>query len=346
MSPANAARPAAPRAGVAIPGFRPYVGQHCETVATGSLLGTIGVQLSEPMLFGLGQGLGFIFINLSSLPLPFVGGRVKPFALTQTLCANLGLECTALETTSKAKAWSTLESALRDGRPVGLQLDCFHLEYFTKPVHFAGHFVAAYGCDERDVLLVDTQQQGSTQRASRRGVEAARFAKGPMAAKARSWTIAAPKRAPNLESTLRQALPRALRANAADYLSPPFKGASFHGIRKLADSLPDWLSIAKDPAADLALSAMLMEKAGTGGALFRNFFRDFLAEARDHLGAKPALQRAHAAFSESAAEWTEVAALIGAAGRRQDAARLVDAAARCRRIADLEVDGMRALATL
>jgi len=69
----------------------PYVGQHCETVATGSLLGAVGVKLSEPMLFGLGEGLGFIFINLSSLPLPFVGGRVKPFALTTALCANLGV---------------------------------------------------------------------------------------------------------------------------------------------------------------------------------------------------------------------------------------------------------------
>ena len=49
---------------VAIAGFEPYVGQHCETVATGSLLGTAGVRLSEPMLFGLGEGLGFIFINL------------------------------------------------------------------------------------------------------------------------------------------------------------------------------------------------------------------------------------------------------------------------------------------
>lgn len=333
-------------AATSVPGFVPYVGQHCETVATGSLLRSIGIELSEPMLFGLGAGLGFIFINLSSLPLPFVGGRVKPFELTAALCANLGVECRATETTSKAKAWSSLEQALRAGQPVGLQLDCFHLEYFTKPVHFAGHFVAAYGFDDRDVFVVDTQQQGTTLRATRKGVEAARFAKGPMAAKARSWTLAPPKRAAKPADALRKALPGAIRANARAYLSPAFKGASFHGIGKLADSLPTWLEIAKDPAADLALAALLMEKAGTGGALFRNFYRDFLAEAREHLGAKAALQRAHAAFAESAAEWTAVAALIDAAGRDADAAQLREAAARCRRIAQLEVDGMRAVADL
>ncbi len=34
-----------------------------ETTATGSLLKQIGIELSEPMLFGIGEGLGFIFWN-------------------------------------------------------------------------------------------------------------------------------------------------------------------------------------------------------------------------------------------------------------------------------------------
>jgi hypothetical protein len=329
-------------AAVEVPGFQPFVGQHCETVATGSLLGAVGIHLSEPMLFGLGEGLGFIFINLSSLPLPFVGGRVKPFALTTALGNNLGLNCVALETTSKPKAWATLEQSLRNGQPVGLQLDCFHLEYFSRPVHFAGHFVAAHGFDERNVLLVDTAPQGSSQRATRKSVEAARFAKGPMAAKARSWTITAPKRMPDLGEPVRNAL----RANARDYLSPGFKGASHLGIAKLAGSLPKWLELAKDPAADLGLAALLMEKAGTGGSLFRNLFRDFLLEARDHVGAKPDLKRAHALFCESADEWAAVAALIESAGRAGDAAPLREASARCLRIADTEACAMRLLESL
>jgi hypothetical protein len=327
---------------VTVPGFRPYVGQHCETVATGCLLRAVGVELSEPMLFGLGEGLGFVFINLGSLPLPFVGGRVKPFELTTALTANLGVTCVATETSSKPKAWAALEKSLVAGHPVGLQLDCWHLEYFTQPVHFAGHFVAAYGFDEKDVLLVDTASQGSARRASRRGVEAARFEKGPMAAKARSWTVSAPARPPDLAKAVRTAI----RANASAYLSPPFQGASYSGIRKLAKSLPGWLELAQQPREDLKLAALLMEKAGTGGSLFRNFYRDFLLEARDHLGAKPELKLAHGKFAESATEWAAVAQAIEAAGRDGDAAPLRDAAARCGRIADLEVDAMTALVKL
>jgi hypothetical protein len=329
-------------AAVSVPGFRPFVGQHCETVATGSLLAAAGIQLSEPMLFGLGEGLGFIFINLSSLPLPFVGGRVKPFALTTALCKNLGADCTAVETSSKTKAWSNLESALSEGRPVGLQLDCYHLEYFSRPVHFAGHFVAAHGFDDSHVHVVDTAPQGSAQRVKRQNLEAARFEKGPMAAKARSWTVAPGKRAPDL----RKAVANAIRANARDYLSPGFKGASYLGIRKLAASLPEWLDIAKDPARDLELAALLMQKAGTGGSLFRNFYRDFLREAREHVDGGANLSRAHDAFAMAAEEWAAVAHLVEDAGLKADAAPLRDASARCLRIADVELEAMRLLAAL
>jgi hypothetical protein len=321
--------------------FEPFIGQHCETVATGSLLKSAGIHLSEPMLFGLGEGLAFIIINLSTLPLPFVGGRCKPFALTESLCRNLGLQCAASETTSKLKAWAALEAPLARGEPVGLQLDCFHLEYFSRPVHFAGHFVAAYGLDEREALLVDTAPQGSLQRTSRESLEKARFAKGPMAAKARSWTIARPKRAPDLPAAVR----KAIRANAKAYLAPPFKGASFLGIRKLADSLPHWQEQAANPARDLELAALLMERAGTGGALFRNFYRDFLQEAAGLLGRSAALTEARQLFAQSASEWTAIAASIHDArtGRSEP---LIEAAARCRRAADLEVKAMTRLAAL
>jgi hypothetical protein len=326
---------------VEVPGLEPFVGQHCETVATGTLLASSGLKLSEPMLFGLGEGLSFIFIKLGSLPLPFVGGRTKPFALTEALCGNLGLECTSVETASKVKAWTALETPLRAGLPVGLQLDCYHLEYFSQPVHFAGHFVAAHGFDDRDVLLVDTAPQGSLQHTSRASLEKARFEKGPMAAKARSWTIAPPARKPALDVATR----KAIRANAKQYLSPPFKGASYLGIRKLADSLPKWLEISKRPADDLALASLLMERAGTGGSLFRNFYRDFLSEAREHLaGARARLDEAQAHFAESAREWAAIAASIAQSGRTAQAAPLSDAAERCRRVADIEVAGMRLLA--
>lgn len=61
-----------------IENIKPFSGQHCETTATGSVLRQIGIDLSEPMLFGLGEGLGFIYWHMKTMDFPFIGGRIKP----------------------------------------------------------------------------------------------------------------------------------------------------------------------------------------------------------------------------------------------------------------------------
>ena len=40
--------------------FKAFNRQHCETTTTGSLLYQLDINLSEPMLFGLGEGLARI----------------------------------------------------------------------------------------------------------------------------------------------------------------------------------------------------------------------------------------------------------------------------------------------
>jgi hypothetical protein len=140
----------------------PHGGKHCETTALDVLLRHEGVVLSEPMLFGLGAGLSFVYWDGKGLDFPFLGGRVKPFELTRALAARLGLELDVRETASAGRAWRNVAAELDAGRPVGLQLDSYHLEYFTSRVHFGGHVVAMEGYDADTAHLVDTAQQGTS----------------------------------------------------------------------------------------------------------------------------------------------------------------------------------------
>ena len=324
--------------------LKAYVGVHCETVATGTLLSANGCEFSEPMLFGLGEGLGFVFLNLSSLPLPFLGGRNKPFELTRNICRNLGVSCRDEETTSMTKAWTRLESNLRGGTPVGLQLDCFYLPYFHHAPHFAGHFaghfVAALRIASDDVEVADTVQQGTVQHVSRSILEQARFARGPMSSKARAYTL---QGGPTRE--LSEALLSALRNNARSYLAPAFSGMGAPGIGKLAKSLPQWLQQSKSPPDDLRLAALLMEKAGTGGALFRRLYRDFLDEAATHLPKRaPMLRAARDEIATAAQSWTGIADLLSQTAADGQAQHLKEAAALCQTIGALEVSAMRRLA--
>ncbi|MEV4083752.1 BtrH N-terminal domain-containing protein, partial [Nonomuraea fuscirosea] len=96
------------------------------------------------------------------------------------LAARLGLTLRTEETTSAGRAWRNVAGPIDAGRPVGLQLDCYHLEYFGTRTHFGGHVVAVYGYDEHEAYLVDTAQQGGAVRTSLASLALARAERGPM----------------------------------------------------------------------------------------------------------------------------------------------------------------------
>ncbi|MFM9552415.1 BtrH N-terminal domain-containing protein [Streptomyces caniscabiei] len=283
---------------------------HCETTTLGVLLRHQGLDLSEPMLFGLGSGLSFIYWDSRNMDFPFLGGRVKPFELTRNLAARLDLELVVKETASPRRAWENARAPLDAGHPVGLQLDSYHLEYFSSKVRFGGHVVALYGYDDRDAHLVDTDQQGGAVSTSLTSLAEARAARGPMSARHRSFTLTAP---PGGVPAPADRIVAALTACADAFLRPPIANLGHRGIEKAGKLVPTWLRRTDDPRRDLPQAALLMEKAGTGGALFRNLYRDFLAECAELLDSDR-LRAGHALYAEAAGLWTEVAALIERAG--------------------------------
>ena len=188
--------------------FESFCGQHCETTATGTLLRQLGVDLSEPMLFGLGEGLGFIFWNMKTMSFPFLGGRIKPDALTENICRNLNLKLEVQETTSKKKAWAIVQNQIDEGTAVGLKLDSYHLDYFTNKIHFAGHYVAMFGYDEEFAYLVDTGQQGGKVKTSLTSLALARSEKGPMSSNNRTYVIRKNKQGYDLTNAIKGAINR------------------------------------------------------------------------------------------------------------------------------------------
>ncbi|MFF5259830.1 BtrH N-terminal domain-containing protein [Actinomadura viridis] len=315
--------------------------QHCETTALGVLLRHQGLDLSEPMLFGLGSGLSFIYWDGKNMDFPFLGGRVKPFELTRNLAARLGLELQVKETTSPRRAWENVTGPIHAGHPVGLQLDSHYLEYFSSKAHFGGHVVALYGYDDHDAYLVDTGQQGGAVSTSLASLAQARAARGPMAAKHRSFTLAVPE---NMPSPHGQVVP-AITACADAFLNPPIANLGHRGIEKTGKLVRTWLKRTDDPRRDLPQAALLMEKAGTGGALFRNLYRDFLAECTGLLESGH-LRTGHRMYAEAATLWTETAALIAKAGESGDERCLVQAGAILSDLSRIEYEAMRALSRL
>lgn len=321
-----------------IAGFSPFFGEHCETTATGNLLAAAGLRLSEPMLYGLGQGLAFGVFTFASMPAPFIGGRPKPEMLTSTLAARLDVAVDYRQTRSAAKAWAHVADFVDAGQPVGVKLNCRYLDYFSSAVDFAGHYVTVYGYDDERVFVVDTNQQGGVLSTRRESFEQGRLWKGPMSSNALTWTVAATT--PDIDWP--RILVTAITTNAKEYLSPPIKNFGPPGIRKTAALVRTWPK--RYQAADIAQVGMLMERGGTGGGLFRNFYRDFLIEANGHLQV-PEIAAAVPLFDRSAQLWSRIAEhLIGTGTDRDDDAAA--AANLLRQVADLEEQAMTPLAAL
>jgi len=296
-----------------IKNFKPFEGQHCETTATGSLLLHQGINLSEPLLFGLGEGLNFIIWNMKTMDFPFIGGRIRTDLLTQNIARHLNLKLNVWETSSPIKAWKNVKENIDSGIPVGIKLDCYHLDYFTNKIHFAGHYAAMYGYDENSAYLVDTMQQGGLVKTSLKNLELARNEKGPMSSKNLSYTIEATNKKYDLQKEMLQAI----SDNAKNYLNPPIENISYKGILKASKEIIKWFKRSKDVEGDFKTTGMLMEKAGTGGALFRNLYRDFLKESYQILKVEK-IKESYEMFVDIARLWKAVSKLFIKAGDTKD----------------------------
>jgi hypothetical protein len=293
--------------------FKPFDGVHCETTATGTLLRQLNIELSEPMLFGLGEGLGFIFWKMKNINLPFLGGRVKPDSLTENIARNLNLDLTVKETSSQQKAWDDVKALIDKGQVVGLKLDCFYLEYFSRPIHFAAHYAAIYDYDQDSAFLVDTRQQGGKVKTSLKNLALARAEKGPMSSKNLYYTL----RKTDKKYDLKNAILTAIRNNAKEHLNPPITNIGYKGIFKTSTEIIKWFKQSKDVENDFQTTAMLMEKAGTGGALFRNLYRDFLIESFNIIKIDK-LKLGYDEFVEIASLWNSVSDLFEKVSQTKD----------------------------
>ncbi len=126
-----------------------------------------------------------------------------------------------------------------------------------------------------------------------------------MSSKNLSYTISRTRK----KYDLKKAVPAAIKNNAKDYLNPPISNIGYKGVLKTSKEIKKWFKNSKDIERDFKTTAMLMEEGGTGGALFRNLYRDFLKESYELLKIEK-LNEACKIFAGSAILWKQVSSLF------------------------------------
>jgi len=292
-------------------------GVHCESSALRDIFEFYGFKFSEPMIFGIGSGLGFVYWYSKHgdkilLPTyPFVGGRARD--LYKNLCSNLGVTVKVNKTSSRTRAYETLRELINKDIPVMIHVDMPYLKYLGlhEQAHFGGHVVAIAGIDEDKgvAYIADTMFKG-LQTATLKELEEARSSTfKPFPPENKWFTFEFPDRLTQVEVAIKNAITK----TAKSMLYPPIKNLGVKGINYFASEIVKWPKLFPPENTVFGqlyeVSYIMMEEDGTGGGLFRYLYSRFLKEAGEMLKNEK-LADLGQLYHQIGQKWTIIAKLV------------------------------------
>ena len=282
---------------VIVKDFEHQVGFHCESTAIRNVLKHAKVDLSEEMIIGLGEGIGFIIWFMKVMDVPFIGGGIRQAEKTMNIAKNLNLNLIEFKSTSVKKATEFIKSNIDNNQPLGAQADMYYLPYFRDEgyeMHFAGHFITLMGYDEEKVYVVDTHRKEIF------GVNWVYYNNAafppenvPMKNKRFMFYYKQEEEMPDLG----EILPDIAKKNAETMLNPPIKNIGVKGIKEFARQVKKWDVQLGKPQQALDEFHLMCELGGSGGGLFRKPYSRFLKEAYTITGLNQ-FEEAHKQFEE------------------------------------------------
>ncbi|PSL25505.1 BtrH N-terminal domain-containing protein [Chitinophaga ginsengisoli] len=252
---------------------------HCESGVISNIFRHYGLQISEPMAFGIGAGIFFghlPFVKVNGVP--GTTYRVVPGAIFKRVCKRLGVKMESQTFSSPEKGMEALDRVLETGRPVGLLSSVYYLPYFPPAYrfHFNAHNLVAFGKDGDNYRISDPIMETVTE-IDPKSLAEARFAKGFPAPKGKMYyPVEVPK-----EVSFEQPIREGIKQACSDMLNIPLPFFGVKGMRFLAKRLKHYPEKVGDRKAVLYLGNIIrmQEEIGTGGAGFRFMYAAFLQEA-------------------------------------------------------------------
>lgn len=255
---------------------------HCENGAIVNLLNNKGFKITEPIAFGLGSGLFFVYLPFLKVNhAPAVSYRPLPGVIFNRMAKQLGIKVKRFKFSNPAKAQQKLDENLKNNIPTGLVVGVYHLNYFPDEYrfHFNAHNIVVFGKEENRYLISDPVLD-YTVSLTEEELEKVRYAKGALAPKGHLYyPIAVPQ-----NTDLTNAIKKAIKKTCNDMLAPvPIVGVK--GMRMVAKAILKWhkkLGVAK-ANYNLVNLVRMQEEIGTGGGGFRFIYAAFLQEAGEYL---------------------------------------------------------------
>ena len=258
--------------------FTHHQSAHCENGVASNLLKFHGINISEPMVFGIGSGLFYFYLPFLKVNhAPAISYRPMPGSIFNKAAKRLGIKVKRVKFSNNNQAQKALDENLKNNIPTGLQVGVYNLTYFPDEYrfHFNAHNLVVYG-KENDTFLISDPVMETVTTLTEKELEKVRFAKGAFAPKGQMYY---PIHIPT-DLNWENAIIKGIKNTCSDMLAPvPIVGVK--GMKWVAKDIRKWPAKKGAKVANHYLAQMvrMQEEIGTGGGGFRFIYAAFLQEA-------------------------------------------------------------------
>ncbi len=288
--------------------FNHFQHAHCESGVTSNLLHHQGLQLSEPMCFGIGAGIFFCHLPFLKIGgVPGTSYRIWPGYIFKRVTQRLNINIEVQKFSNPQKGMQQLDAILRKDIPVGMLAGVYYLDYLPEAFrfHFNAHNLIITAKDEAsNNYTVSDPVLESTSIISAASLEKARFAKGFPEPKGKIYYIT---KAPS-QLDLAPAIAAGIKQTTFFMLQPPVPWFGVKAIYTLAQKIEKYPQKLTPRQAQLYLGNIIrmQEEIGTGGGGFRFLYAAFLQEAGQYTGNNDLLELSQA-YTQIGDKWRNFA---------------------------------------
>ncbi|MDR2972773.1 MAG: BtrH N-terminal domain-containing protein [Bacteroidales bacterium] len=316
--------------------FEHRVAAHCETGVTSNMMNFYGYQLSEAMIFGIGEGLIFIYLPF----IPFKGNSLKfsfrsfPGSIFARALKKLNVKIGMKRFVNKEEAMKEMDKLLALGIPVGNVVGLFHLPYSPVRVHFNAHNLCVVGKEGDEYIISDPCWHSTLLNISYNDLLRVRFSQGAFKPRGKMYWIKEKPVIVNVSCLIE----KSIKNTCKRMIGAPF--VSFYGVRGIVTMSKQIRKLEakygkKDALQFLASLTQAIEEIGTGGAGYRYMYGLFLYEAAELLN-EPKLIKYSLEMNCIGDLWRELALECGRKFKNRTNASYNDLADKVLEIAETE----------
>ena len=224
---------------------------HCESGATSNLFKFYGHDISEPMAFGIGNGLYFSYIPFLKIQFaPMISFRNLPNTVFHRSMKYLDIDATVIKKIPDPKeAMLALDRNLEKGIPTGMQVGVFNLTFFPPEyrMHYNMHNIVCFGKEGNLYHISDTVME-TPQVLTYEDLLRVRYAKGAFAPKGKMYWINSMKK----DLDIKSAVNAGIKKTVYEMIKIPFPLIGVKGIRWMSRDLRKWRKSRLLPRSDHA----------------------------------------------------------------------------------------------